>query len=729
MTTTTTQHCTPFTLPSHGIIALNPTSTLTLTTNVLFTPECSNPPDATSAFDESHGISTISNVKDPFYASVTPQAYATGAATVIAWMLVFMLMITPRTFFIGGASDGYGLLGRRGVISGAQGGSSVIGVGSRPWLQKVAALTVAIGMTIITADTFRCAERQYLTGFMNAEALRAEVVGSTEIKVSRIISDIFLWLAMVQTLIRLFPRHKEKVLIKWIGFALIILDATFSSLNSFMGNPVGRPKQFRDAIPTLSYLFQLALSMLYATWVLYYAIIKRRFSFYHSCMWNISLVALLSFIALITPVVFFVTDISNANIASWGDYFRWVGMAAASVIVWEWVERIEALEREEKKDGILGREIFDGDEMLEVTAMDEIYWPARRRNWFKNGLNRRRGAGFDDSEGGGAFSSGVQEKETEKPSQSANHLSPPPNPTRSPSLGRSISEPRRPSHESVVSSDDTSGVSSFVPIATPPPAAVSPVSRTDTSSPGSTVYTIRYHTLNAPTTPQARPPSAGPVRPQQRRRSSLLHQSSTPAHDDTVLPVAEPPADDTASSSFASHIPNPFKRRPALPPAEVMNRGRVIDPVPIPSTTRSTTPAHNYSKWNIKGRIGAFAAEHGERFIERHAAKKTEEKDLPVTIIPAQPRGGGGSTWGPEVLVSPPATSSGSRSRGEAEGEDGRSDSIESGLDTPAPSVIVGAQQSASAASPGEERRLVIPAPSRTPSAGSNISPAKANSQ
>lgn len=728
MTATTTQHCTPFTLPSHGILALNPTSTLTLSTNVLFTPECSNPPDATSAFDEAHGISTISNVKDPFYASVTPQAYATGAATVISWMLVFMLLITPRTFFIGGASDGYGLLGRRGVISGAQGGASVIGVGSRPWLQKVAALTVAISMTIVTADTFRCAERQYLTGFMNAEALRAEVVGSTEIKVSRIISDIFLWLAMVQTLIRLFPRHKEKVLIKWIGFALIILDATFSSLNSFMGNPVGRPKEFRDAIPALSYLFQLALSMLYAAWVLYYAIVKRRFSFYHSYMWNISLVALLSFIALITPVVFFVTDISNPNIAGWGDYFRWVGMAAASVIVWEWVERIEALEREEKKDGILGREIFDGDEMLEVTALDEIHWPARRRNWFKNGLHRRNGD--DDGPGpGGTFASAIQEKEGEKPAQAMMHLSPPSNTTRPSSLGRSISEPRRPSGESILSGDGTSAASLFVPIASLPPAAVSPVSRTDTSSPSSTVYTIRYHTLNAPTTPQARPPSAGPDRPQQRRRSSILRQSSSLGEDDPVLPVAEPLADDAASSSFASHIPNPFKRRRALPPAEVINRGRVIEPVPIPSTDRTTTPAHNYSKWNIKGRIGAFAAEHGERFIERHAAKKTEEKDLPVTIIPAQPRGGGGRAWSPEVLVSPPATSSGSRSRAEAEDEDGGRYSTESGRETPAPSVILGAQQSAGPTNPGEQRRLVIPAPARTPSAGSNTSPGRTNSQ
>ena len=329
MASTTKQHCKPYFLPSRGILALDPTSTITLATNVLFTPECSQIPDATSAWDEANGISSIKDINDPFYASVTPQTYATGAATVIAWMLVFMLLITPRTFFIGGASGGYGLLGRRGVISGAQGGPSVIGVGSRPWLQKVAALTVAIGMTIVTANMFQCTQEQYKDGFMDAAALRSETENSIGVKVVRTVSYIFLWLAMVQTLIRLFPRHKEKVLIKWIGFALIILDATFSSLNWFLGNPLGRPKQFRNAIPALSYLFQLGLSMLYAAWVIYYAFVKRRFSFYHSYMWNISLVAFLSIVALVTPVVFFVTDIANPDMAAWGDYFRWVGMAAA----------------------------------------------------------------------------------------------------------------------------------------------------------------------------------------------------------------------------------------------------------------------------------------------------------------------------------------------------------------------------------------------------------------
>jgi hypothetical protein len=54
-------------------------------------------------------------------------------------------------------------------------------------------------------------------GYLDSSALVDDVVNTVLIRVVRIISDSFLWLAQVQTLIRLFPRHKEKVTIKWLG--------------------------------------------------------------------------------------------------------------------------------------------------------------------------------------------------------------------------------------------------------------------------------------------------------------------------------------------------------------------------------------------------------------------------------------------------------------------------------------------------------------------------------
>ncbi|KAK7530889.1 pH-response regulator protein palH/rim-21 [Phyllosticta citribraziliensis] len=601
--------CTPFTLPSDGVIILNPSSTITLTADALFTPACTAvPTDVRENTD-------VIDMQDPFYASVTPQVYATGAATVIAWMLVIMLLITPRTFFLGGPGGRSGLMGRRGMISGASGGASLIGVGSRPWLQKVAALTVAISMTIATADTFRVAEQQYRNGYMDATAIRQEVVGGLEIKISRLISDIFLLLAQVQTLIRLFPRHKEKVIIKWVGFALIILDMTFSSINNFMGGDVGRPRQFKDAIPALSYLFELALSMLYAAWVLYYSLTKRRYAYYHWMMYNITLVALLSIVAVMTPVVFFATDISDYSVAGWGDYFRWVGAAAASVIVWEWVERIEALEREDKKDGILGREIFDGDEMLDISPSEEVAWPGLRRNFHDNDGDGKGSQGGRASGNRGVNLGNLSNRASRvRYSQIVDRSYVP--------LGLIHSKRKTPSETPIVNPPRDPQA--------PPPIAT-PISRADTTSADSTVYAVRYHTA-ADERPTERSTTLGPEEHPLPANHYDVEDQAPPQHTVTMFGRLSP---------LWKTVLNPFKRRRTTPPPELV-RAQVIQPA-VKEDPSDQIPPHNCSRWDLKGRLGAFVAEHSEKLFEVVGSQHADTH-APVTIVPAQPRGG--RTWG-----------------------------------------------------------------------------------
>ncbi|OAL46426.1 pH-response regulator protein palH/rim-21 [Pyrenochaeta sp. DS3sAY3a] len=650
-------HCPSYKLPALGVIELSPGNLISLQNDAVFRPLCSD--STNGALDDgTGGITSIADIRDPFHASITPQAYATGAATVIAWMLVIMLIITPRTFFVGNASGRSGLLGRRGVISGATGGGSIIGVGSRPWLQKVAALTVAISLTLATADTFKIAGRQYAEGFIDAMELRDQVVAGMEIKVSRVISDIFLWLAQVQTLIRLFPRHKEKVIIKWVGFALILLDITFSSLNSFGPYENNRrPAHFDTAIPALSYLFQLSLSMLYAAWVMYYAITKRRYAFYHPMMWNMSVVALLSIVAILTPVVFFITDIANYTIAGWGDYFRWVGAAAASVIVWEWVERIEALEREERKDGILGREIYDGDDMLDTIPSSESRWPSKRKSQVSTdekkggkpgptgGSGGHRGLSAFTSAHAGRFNHIAQRlgrKMTESPRTEARKK-------------RSIHIPApAPAHKRSDSANPGDRNSrSYMRVQTPPPVPVisSPVSRTDTTSADSTVYTVRYHPISE--TPPAQhlgsrdDQSAQQFRAQNQTQHLPQRAPFQPANVDDPEKGGEVEIDPSLPKSKWQWqtVANSFRRKGRTPPQE-LQRGRVIEPLSVEDVA-ANIPQRNYTGLALSDRLGTFAAQQGEKFRSKKKDGPQLETNLPVTIIPAQPRG---QTWSPEII-------------------------------------------------------------------------------
>jgi hypothetical protein len=563
----------------------------------------------------SPGDQTVQDPYDPFYASTFPQCYALAATTVVAYTLVIMLLITPRSFLDGGVV----VLGRRGFTNGGAGPT----IGGRPWLQKVAALTVAISLTIASAATFQVAEEQYSFGVQNAEELQLRVLGGNELKIIRIISNTFLWLAQAQTLIRLFPRQREKVMIKWTAFALITLDVIFQSLNSFQYEQgVARPGSFQHAIPALSYLFALSLGVLYAAWVIYYSLLKKRYAFWHPQMKNMLLVAVLSLLSILIPVVFFVADVIQSEFTGWGEYVRWVGAAAASVIVWEWVERIEALEREEKKDGILGREVFDGDDMLEMARLDR-------------GLRKRR-KGDDDGDKEASFESGRDDSPNTGRGNKWPTVSAITARYRSRPGARKAANPADPTNTQSSNHDRIRFLQPPLWPARPAPA-VTPVSRADTASAASTVYAIRYHPLTETTS--RTPPPAQNTAPSQSHGTASSHGSDDgiPSEDGDVPAQQTQPAPAPASAT-----PAPSRWR-ALTERVPFRSPRHTDEERAISAAEENVPrkegAGTGSKWDFRARVEDFAAKQAERLREKFRTAPDTDS-LPVTVIPAPPRRG-----------------------------------------------------------------------------------------
>lgn len=589
--------CQPYTLPSGGEINIGRGTIITLTQDAGFQPACSGSVVPAPIDPLQTGVDlSVLNRQDPFYSSTNPQIYAIATATIVSYMLLIILFITPRTTFVGGAGGGGGFLGSRGMISGAYGSNSVIGIGSRPWLQKLAALTVAMSLTIVTADTFKFAHQQYDEGYQDATELTTKVINGMEVRVARTISETCLWLAQAQTLIRLFPRHKEKLLIKWCAFALIIMELTFTILNQFVVDITrDRSQSFTDAVPAMNYLFALALNLCYGTFVIYFALQKRRFAFFHPQMRNMPLVALLSFTAVLIPVVFFVLDLSKPNISGWGSYVRWVGAAAASVVVWEWVERIEALEREEKKDGILGREIFDGDEMLNATPSSEFSWPSQRN---RSGRSDKGTGGS-----GGSMSTGWHEMTAR-----ARYIG------RSRQQGNQDSR-RNSNADNANERDYDVAAKEHCHPARPLPVA-SPVSRVDTTSAGSTVYVVRYHPASEHTPPI-----------QEDHETNSDDRDDQRQHAGKPTSLAELGAEhvEVASSrrdlmNGLQWLPNPFRRQRTTPPPEVV-RALAIQPLQPGASVMNEV--------------------HQKSLLKRLYSKKgprAPEVQRPVIIIPAPAR-------------------------------------------------------------------------------------------
>ena len=569
--------CQPYTLPSGGEINIGRGVIITLTQDAGFQPACSGSVVPAPIDPLQPGVDlSVLNDRDPFYSSTNPQIYAIAALTIVSYMLLIILFITPRTFIVGGAGGGSGFLGSRGIVSGAHGSNAVIGIGGRPWLQKLAALTVAISLTIVTADTFKFAHQQYDAGYQDATELTTKVINGVEVRVARTISETCLWLAQAQTLIRLFPRHKEKLLIKWCAFALIIMELIFTILNQLVIDSTrDRTQSFTDAIPAMNYLFALALNLCYGTFVIYFALQKRRFAFFHPQMRNMPLVALLSLTAVLIPVVFFVLDLSKPDISGWGSYVRWVGAAAASVVVWEWVERIEALEREEKKDGILGREIFDGDEMLDATPSSDPSWPSQRK---RGSRKNKRGGGSAGSTSTGWQELAIRARHIGRPQQRQNRDS-----------RRNVNANNIPERD-----HDAVGKEQCHP-ARPLPVA-SPVSREDNASAGSTVYVVRHHHVSD---------STPPIR--EDLETNMDDQDDQRQYSRQSIGFTDMDAEHVVFGSSQSFLmsglhwlPNPFRRQRTTPPPEVARALAEQSPRPGPPITKSTQQSSLLERMHIK---------------------------------------------------------------------------------------------------------------------------------
>ena len=547
--TSTEEDCRTFTLPSGGSLVININTTVTFTTSAIYQPPCTGSPAFINSADGAdNGTQPIDSYRDPFYASTTPQVYIVAMTTAMAWiLLITLLMFQPSYLRINTRPLVQPWRRGDGFLTLFTSRSSPLPLGTRPWLQRFAALMIVISMTTVTTGTFKNAQTQYNRGYSDAQELRNEVAGSLEVRCIRVVSDLFLWLAQVQTMIRLFPRRKEKLVIKWVGFVLILLDIIFSCLNSFYidkSTLIDRPRRYQDAIPALSYLFQLALNLLYAAWVLYFVMTKRRYAFYHHMMPEICIIALVSLLSISTPVVFFLVDILEPDVGAWGDYFRWIGSAAASILIWEWVERIEYLEREEKKDGILGREIFEEDD-------DEDSQPGHRGSRHEssdvdekgNRLVRqyRKVVSRYDMIGGTVRRFRKTNEPTEHPNE-VNH-------------GKESSRRRR-HRQAQVRRVERGATGDVDGISLPPPVA-SPLSRTDDDSPSSTIYAVHYH----PTTQT--PPLIN--------KQLVTKPGATSAEDSSN----EPPNDQSLSSygllpSLQWPV-NLFRKPRQSPPVEVKN--------------------------------------------------------------------------------------------------------------------------------------------------------------
>lgn len=282
--------------------------------------------DSSSVIGLDDGIG--GDVDEPFFGSVIPIAYTISAATIVAWLLLILLMIAQKR---------------------------------RPWYQMFMMLFVATSLTTFLAHTTRVLQEQYLLGYYDAAQLRHHVFGSLSFRILEVLSILIIWVAQLQVILRLFNRAKERLTIKWVGSVLAVINFTLWCLVNFLVPNHADNHLIKDIIPVLAYLFQITIQVIYAGAVMTYSIRKRKYAYHRTSL----ITAAISIVAVLLPLVFFILDLADYWITGWSEFIRWVSGAGASVVLWEWIDAVERLEKEHQKTGVMGRQIYEDEDDMD----------------------------------------------------------------------------------------------------------------------------------------------------------------------------------------------------------------------------------------------------------------------------------------------------------------------------------------------------------------------------
>lgn len=171
-----------------------------------------------------------------------------------------------------------------------------------------------------------------------------------------------------------------------------------------------------------------------------------------------------------------------------------------------------------------------------------------------------------------------------------------------------------------------------------PPQAVTPISRSDTTSAASTVYAVRYQNVSSPSPaiPEEMDPGLRSRRPSVHINGQTIvyeeAESTTLTNNTKNEPASMQAGDERDPRDISSNrqmwqaVANPFKRKRAEPPAEVAAQ--------MAASNVRRSPAQTYH--NLRDRFSHFTSSQKDRLGGK---KRTgPSPPMPVTVIPAQPR-------------------------------------------------------------------------------------------
>lgn len=222
------------------------------------------------------------------------------------------------------------------------------------WLLRAESALASTNLGILFVRAIVFLDKQHDLGYSSGEKLLESLQSDNVFSTIDFIVVLMAQFAQVQVIIRLFSRVKEKRVSFIIGGFLSICAQVIWGVSTFSKFDIDTDSDF-SILPAFTYLLRIALAMMYCGLIIIYGFGRRSFIFQKDIM----LLTILTFLVINLQFAFFITDISNVWVSELSEIFNTTIYVSVTVIPWEWINRVHALERYQQTEGILGRPVYE----------------------------------------------------------------------------------------------------------------------------------------------------------------------------------------------------------------------------------------------------------------------------------------------------------------------------------------------------------------------------------
>lgn len=226
-------------------------------------------------------------------------------------------------------------------------------------LLKIGSIITSINIVIFVTRALKTLNKFHdKNGVATTQSIMALFASDLTFSILDLISVFLLQLCQVMIVIRLFPRDLEKRIVFFLGVSLVLVANILWAIPQF-ADSINDGENHWEILSPFVYLFRIAVAASYASTIIFYGILKRRFCYASSQM--AVLTALTALVVLLQPSLF-LADVSNVWLSGVGELFNTTCYVGSTSIVWEWLERLGVGERKEQAQSILGRPIYEDEQ-------------------------------------------------------------------------------------------------------------------------------------------------------------------------------------------------------------------------------------------------------------------------------------------------------------------------------------------------------------------------------